>query len=521
MMPSAVAQPDPLRGRATILDLVFAAEAAQIAAIPAHRAIADRRGRCLQDGARRLDNAGFAVAVDALAGRLRDLGVSPADTVAVMLPNCVELVTTMFAAWRLRAALTPVNPALTDGEAVYQLRDSACVVLVGDQRAAGLAASADTQYLDVASIFAPEPSAVTTTGPSDGSADDVALVVYTSGTTGTPKGVLLDHANLAAMTASVIEVVALGPADVCLLVLPLFHVNGLIVSVLSTLRAGGSVVIAPRFDVETFWDQVQTHRPTFFSAVPTIYAMLEAQPARAVDTSCLRFVICGAAPMPAELIGRFEQRFDVVILEGYGLSEGTVASTLNPLAGPRKAGSVGVALPGQQVAIMSREGTLLPTGEIGEVVVRGANVMRGYLGKPEATATVIRQGWLHTGDLGRLDADGYLVLVDRLKDMIIRGGENISPKEIEDVLYRHPAVLEAAVVGRPDSVYGEIPVAFVALRPGMTASADELIQHCRSSLAGYKTPREIQVLAALPKNSVGKIVKGALRAAIPDDPRPS
>jgi long-chain acyl-CoA synthetase len=504
-----------------IVDLVFAADAAQIAAIPALRATADPGGRCVEDATQRLDNAAFAAAAEGLAGRLRGTGVSPGDTVAVMLPNCVELVTTMFAAWRLRAALTPVNPALTDAEALYQLRDSAAVVLVGGRRAADLAASAGTRYLDASTVFANgetgENGAADKPMPPPGAdPEDFALVVYTSGTTGRPKGVLLDHANIAAMSASLIERLTLGTADVCLLVLPLFHVNGLIVSVLSTLRAGGSVVITPRFEAETFWDLVEVHRPTFFSAVPTIYALLEARTTRPVDTSSLRFVVCGAAPMPADLIGRFEQRFGTVIVEGYGLSEGTVASTLNPVAGPRKAGTVGVALPGQDVAIMAPNGTLLPTGERGEVVIRGANVMRGYLGKPEATASVVREGWLHTGDLGRLDRDGYLVLVDRLKDMIIRGGENISPKEIEEVLYRHPAVLEAAVVGRPDPVYGEIPVAFVALRPGTAATVEELTHLCRASLAAYKIPREIRVLTELPKNSVGKIVKGTLRDTVAD-----
>ena len=232
---------------------------------------------------------------------------------------------------------------------------------------------------------------------------------------------------------------------------------------------------------------------------------------REVDTSSLRFVVCGAAPMPPELITRFEERFNVPVVEGYGLSEGSVASTINPLAGPRKPGTVGIALPGQEVAVVSSDGEHLPHGERGEVVIRGAIVMRGYLGKPEETAKVLRDGWLHTGDVGILDPDGYLVLVDRIKDMIIRGGENIYPKEIEDCLYRHPAVLEAAVVGKPDDVYGEVPVAFVAAKPGMTVTAEELVEHCSASLARYKVPREIHIRTELPKNSVGKLVKGLLR----------
>jgi acyl-CoA synthetase (AMP-forming)/AMP-acid ligase II len=340
---------------------------------------------------------------------------------------------------------------------------------------------------------------------------DFALVIYTSGTTGRPKGVLLDHDNLAAMSASVVEHLELSEVDRSLLVLPLFHANGLIVGTLAPLRAGGSVAVAPRFSPDTFWDVVARERPTYFSAVPTIYAVLDAHTEGEVDSSSLRFVVCGAAPMTAELITRFEKRFGVVLVEGYGLSEGTVASTINPLAGPRKPGTVGVALPGQEVLVVSDHGLPLPAGQRGEVVIRGANIMRGYLGKPDETAKVLREGWLHTGDVGILDEDGYLRIVDRIKDMIIRGGENIYPKEIEECLYRHPAVLEAAVVGRRDPVLGEVPVAFVAIKPGLTATADELIAHCRESLARYKVPEDVQVLAELPKNAVGKLVKGFLR----------
>ncbi|MDP3892075.1 class I adenylate-forming enzyme family protein, partial [Nocardioides sp.] len=314
-----------------------------------------------------------------------------------------------------------------------------------------------------------------------------------------------------AMSTSLIQHFALTEVDTSLLVLPLFHVNGLVASVLSVLRAGGNVVIAPRFSPDTFWDVVEAHRPTYFSAVPTIYAILEAHTERPVDTSSLRFVICGAAPMPADLITRFEDRFSVPIVEGYGLSEGSVASTINPVSGPRKPGTVGIALPGQEIAVVSSEGEPQPTGQRGEVVIRGANVMRGYLGKPEETVNVVRDGWLHTGDVGIIDDDGYLSVVDRIKDMIIRGGENIYPKEIEECLYGHPAILEAAVVGRPDDVLGEVPVAFVATKPGLTATAEELLTHCAASLASYKVPCEIHIRTELPKNSVGKLVKGFLR----------
>ncbi|HUR75825.1 MAG TPA: AMP-binding protein [Sporichthya sp.] len=477
------------------------------------RAKSDPNGACVEDEHRALTNAEFADAVAVMAQRLRHAGVAAGDTVGVLLPNCVDLVVTMFGAWTLRAALTPLNPALTEDEALYQLQDSTSVVLVGDRDVAALAARAGAAHL-LAGPDSPRPDSPAVPGLNTAdpcTAEDFALIIYTSGTTGRPKGVLLDHANLAAMTASIVERLHLGADDGSLLVLPLFHVNGLVVGVLSPLRAGGRVLISPRFAVDTFWHLVETRRPTYFSAVPTIYALLDSRTDREVDSSSLRFALCGAAPMPADQITLFERRFGVPLVEGYGLSEGTVASTLNPLDGVRKPGTVGLPLPGQQVAIRSRQGRPAAAGERGEVVIRGANVMRGYLGQPEATAATIRDGWLHTGDVGYLDGDGYLVLVDRIKDMIIRGGENVYPQEIEAVLYRHPAVVEAAVIGQPDAVMGEVPVAFVALRPGSVVDPEEFQALCRSSLAKYKQPTAIRILPSLPKNAVGKIAKRALR----------
>jgi long-chain acyl-CoA synthetase len=274
-------------------------------------------------------------------------------------------------------------------------------------------------------------------------------------------------------------------------------------------------VIAPRFDPKTFWDLVERFRPTFFSAVPTIYAMLTGLPADVrPDTSSLRCAICGAAPMPAAAIGDFEDRYGVGILEGYGQSEGTVVTTANPLNGTRKPGTVGLPLPGQQVLIVGDDDEPLAPGQVGEVTVRGPNVMRGYLGKPEETAHTLRGGLLHSGDVGRFDDDGYLVLVDRLKDMIIRGGENIYPKEIEDALYAHSSVADAAVVGRPDQLFGEEPVAFVVLRPGLAAEPDELIEHCKTLLAKFKVPRAVYITNDLPRTPIGKIAKPVLRERV-------
>jgi acyl-CoA synthetase (AMP-forming)/AMP-acid ligase II len=324
---------------------------------------------------------------------------------------------------------------------------------------------------------------------------------------------MLDHANIAAMCEMVTAGLGVTATDHSLLILPLFHVNGIVVGTLTPLLAGGEVTIAGRFSPKTFFGLVEKILPTYFSAVPAIYAMLTTQAeAQTAYTGSLRLVVCGAAPMPPELIARVEDTLGVVLVEGYGLSEGTCASTLNPYDGARKPGTVGLPLPGQDVRVVDAEGRPVPQGERGEVVIRGANVMRGYLNRPEETAKTIVDGWLHTGDVGIFDEDGYLWIVDRIKDMIIRGGENIYPKEIESAFYTHEGVLEAAVVGRPDEVLGEVVVAFVSLRPGADVTRDVLHEICAEQLAKYKRPVAIEVLDELPKNPVGKLDKPALRA---------
>jgi acyl-CoA synthetase (AMP-forming)/AMP-acid ligase II len=474
------------------------------------RAVAAADARCISDDAVALNNGQFAERVRSVAGLLAQRGVRRGDVVATLLPNRVELVLTLFAAWRLGAAVTPINPALTDSEAAYQLEDSATRLVVLDNRPSP-AGTADA--LDVADLWT-----CVETSPDDESPvldpDGLALLIYTSGTTGKPKGVMLDHANLTAMCEMALVSFEFDQSDHCLLVLPLFHVNGIVVSVLTPLLAGASATIAGRFSPDRFFADVERCRPTYFSAVPAIYAMLSNLPESVrPDTSSLRFVICGAAPMPAELIERFERRYGVVLVEGYGLSEGTCASTVNPLSGVRKPGTVGLPMPGQRVELVDPDGNRVPPGESGEVVVAGPNVMRGYLNRPGETAKTVVDGWLHTGDVGRFDEDGYLVLVDRVKDMIIRDGENIYPKEIESVLYQHPSVLEVAVVGRPHEVHGEVPVGYVSLRDGPGATVEELLEHAREHLSKYKVPVELTLLESLPKNSVGKIDKPTLRSS--------
>jgi acyl-CoA synthetase (AMP-forming)/AMP-acid ligase II len=274
--------------------------------------------------------------------------------------------------------------------------------------------------------------------------------------------------------------------------------------------------VAGRFSLKEFWSRVEQSRATYFSAVPTIYTMLANLPAEVTpDTSSVRFAVCGAAPASVELLNKFESRYGIPIIEGYGLSEGSCASTLNPLNGPRKPGTVGLPFPGQTIRIVDANGNPVADGESGEVLIQGPNVMRGYLNRPEETAKTLVDGWLHTGDIGRLDEDGYLILVDRAKDMIIRGGENIYPKEIEAVVYQLPDVAEAAVVGRPNALYGEEPVLFVSLTSGSALDPAEIRAYLTEALAKYKLPVEITVLDELPKNPVGKIDKPSLRKNLP------
>ncbi|WP_086768385.1 class I adenylate-forming enzyme family protein [Streptomyces bobili] len=480
------------------------------ASLPDRRAALDPDGAAVSDGRQALTNVQLLRRVQAASRHLQDLGVGPGDVVALRLTNRVEFVLLLFAAWRLGATITPVNPSMTDVEVARQLTDSGARLLVSEDGETAVAHG--TAVLAVGELrddAAAEPDEAPLPDPSA-----LALLIYTSGTTGVPKGVMLDHANIDAMADMGRRALEVGPADRCLLILPLFHVNGIVVSTLIPLLAGASVTIADRFHPETFFDVVERERPTFFSAVPTIYSMLAALPEQVrPDTSSLRFGVCGAAPASAELLTRFEARYGFPLVEGYGLSEGTCASTINPVAGPRRAGTVGLPFPGQEIRIVDADGSEVPPGVEGEVVVRGPNVMRGYLGRPEETAKVLVDGWLRTGDVGRLDADGYLTLVGRSKDMIIRGGENIYPKEIEDVLVGDPSVLEAAVIGVPDEKWGEVVVAYVQPRPGSTVDPSALQELCARSLTGFKRPTAFFVVEAIAKNAVGKIDKVSLRAA--------
>lgn len=340
--------------------------------------------------------------------------------------------------------------------------------------------------------------------------DDLAIVLYTSGTTGQPKGAMLTHANMSTNAATVDETLLLAtPSDVIMGCLPLFHVFGLTCALNAAVAAGASLVLLPRFDPAAALDLIARHSVTIFEGVPTMYNGLLSVPGEH-DTTSLRTCISGGAALPVELLHSFEKTFGCQILEGYGLSETSPVVSFNHPNAERKPGSIGVPVRGAEVRIVDDSGADVPTGEIGEIAIRGEGVMAGYLGRPEATAEAIPDGWFRSGDLARRDEDGYIFIVDRKKQLIIRGGYNVYPREVEEVLYQHPAVAEVAVIGIKDARLGEEVGAAITPRAGVEIDLDEVKEFCKSQLAAYKYPRRLWLVDELPKGATGKILHRAV-----------
>jgi len=345
-------------------------------------------------------------------------------------------------------------------------------------------------------------------------AEEPAILMYTGGTTGVSKGVMLTHFNLTANISQIKEFLQRPEDghDTVLVVLPMFHSYGLTAALNFALACGSTCILVPKFDAREILKLIQKYRPNSFPGVPTIYTALLHDPEIAkFDLSCIEYCVSGAAPLPVELMQKFESVTGASILEGYGLTETSPVTHSNPLKGRRVPGSVGLPYADTEVRIIDLEtGDDLPVGQEGEVLIRGPQVMKGYWNKPEETAAVIKDGWLYTGDIGKMDDDGYLYIVDRKKDMIIAGGFNIYPREIDEILYQHPAVLEACSVGVADEYRGESVKAFVVLKPGATASEQEILEFCKERLAAYKRPREVEFIEALPKSTVGKVLRRVL-----------
>ena len=465
----------------------------------------------------------FDARTDLLAGGLAELGVGPGEVVSVFLTNRLEFLEAWWAILKAGAVFGPINPAYTSTEAGYVLGHSRAVAVVTDARGAEIVAGARDGLpglREIISVEAGVEGAVTldelaarTSGTprAERQPDDLAAILYTSGTTGKPKGAMLSHRNLLVNTAQAGELVPLTEGDRVGMLLPLFHANAQVVTTLIPMLIGLEVMMWEGFSASKFWATVEEFKPATISAVPMMLAAVLNAPNAPSGPTSLRYIICGAAPLSVELLNAFSSRFGIKILEGYGLTETGCVASINPYYGDRKAGSIGLPIRGQQMEIRDESGEQLPANGYGEIVIRGANVMLGYLHNEEATADSIREGWLHTGDIGYVDDDGYFFIVDRTKDMIIRGGENIYPREIEEVLYEFPGVLECAVIGVPHEVRGEEVLAIVVAAEGVTLESEAVAAFAAERIARYKLPREIILRDALPKTPTGKISKAPLR----------
>jgi long-chain acyl-CoA synthetase len=462
--------------------------------------------------------------LDDLSGRvaawLLRRGITAGDRVGLMAPNTPEFLTLYYGILRAGAVVVPMNPQFKSREVDYYLSDSAASLAlawhgVADQAAKG-AAGAGTDLVviepsDLAGTLAdvgPEP-AIADRAPSD-----TAVILYTSGTTGQPKGAELTHANLLAnVEVTRTTLLSLGPQDVLLGALPLFHSFGQTVAMGCAVASGACLTLLPRFDPVRALEIVKRDQVSVLMGVPTMYAaILHSGGSSAGDAASLRLCVSGGAAMPGELMRAFEMAFDCMILEGYGLSETSPVASFNHPDRERKPGTIGQAIAGVEMRVQNDDGDPLPADEIGEIAIRGDNVMKGYWRRPEETAEAMAGGWFRTGDLGRMDPEGYFSIVDRKKDMIIRGGLNVYPREVEEVLYEHPAVLEAAVIGVPDQMLGEEIAAAVVLKPGATADPGELREHVKSQLAAYKYPRHVWIMEELPHGGSGKVLKRAITA---------
>lgn len=464
-----------------------------------------------------------------MAGLLTELGVGRGDRVAVITPNCPEVGITYAAVWRIGAITVPILFLLAQAEVEHILRDAEPKVVVTSPEFVSMVNAA------VAGL--PNPPRVLVTGDeaaegadalspliaasqerkdvADMSPDELAGINYTGGTTGHPKGVMLSHGGMMAVSNAAMETGDYEDGNVGLGVLPLAHGYGILTQLLA-MRVAGTGVLMRWFEPGQALQLIQDHKVNVLAAVPTMLVYLLNYPdLDKYDVSSLERVGCGAAPCPVEVLQAFEKRFGCNIYEGYGLTESTVVCTTQRRDRPKVVGSVGVPLPGFTVKILDDEHNELARGELGEVCVSGPNVMKGYYRMPEVTAETVRDGWLHTGDIGRMDDDGNLYIVDRKKDMIIRGGLNVYPRDIEEVLFEHPGIAEAAVIGRADPEYGEEVVAFVVLRQGATDSEAEILAYCRERLAKYKAPKQVFFMATLPKSGVGKVMRRELRDLIP------
>jgi long-chain acyl-CoA synthetase len=484
---------------------------------------------------------------DALAASLAKMGITKGDRVGIMLPNCPQYIIASFAILRLGAIVVNINPSYTAREALIITADSGVRMVItldalaplvlGIQPQTGITSVIVTSLAEYSAAAAAAPKIDGTTALADWlgpvtaadvprvkiESSDLAVLQYTGGTTGTPKGAMLTHGNI---WANIVQTESwtnpayiLGGGEKYLVVIPYFHIYAFSVCMMVGLRIGALQIIHPKYEPDAVLASIRDLRPTYFPAVPTVFVSLLNHP-RVLEHGLerVRLFNSGGAPCPVEVMEEFERRIGRPLNEGYGLSETSPVTHSTPQLAYRKLGSIGLPFPDTDVKIVDVETGRqeVPVGEIGEVCIAGPQVMVGYWNKPEESAHVLRPGddgriWFHTGDIGLMDEDGYFSIVQRKKDMLIVDGYNVYPSDVESVLYAHPAVRLAAVIGIPDRYHGEVAKACIALKPGMSATPDEIIAHCRTSLTEYKVPRQIEIRDTLPMSAVGKILYRVLR----------
>ena len=480
-------------------------------------------------------------AITKFASGLEKLGIKQGDHIALLLGNSPHFIISLYGALRLGVTVIPINPIYTADEIGYILNNGDVKAVVALDLALPLVEKVHAflpkieQYvfcetkpeslvqseIENLSVYPKMKSfsevvalgELTFQGPELND-DDVAIILYTSGTTGKPKGAMLTHRNLYSNAKDVADYLKMNNDDRVVTVLPMFHVFCLTVALNAPLLSGATLLIAPKFSPKEIFALIKGYEATVFAGVPTMYNFLYQFPdGHPDDLKSLRLCISGGASLPVALLKNFEQKFNVLVSEGYGLSEASPVSCFNPLDRPRKPGSIGTSILRVENKVVDELGEDVPVGSVGELIVRGPNVMKGYYKMPEETAATIRNGWLHTGDMARMDEEGYFYIVDRKKDLIIIGGYNVYPREVEEVIYNHPDVVEVAVVGVPEPNQGEAINAYVVSK-NPKLSKEQIIEYCKEHLAKYKVPTTIEFLEELPKNTTGKILRRALKTQV-------
>ncbi|MEK5233199.1 fatty acid--CoA ligase family protein [Lysinibacillus sp. FSL K6-0232] len=484
----------------------------------------------------------FEHAVGRFAKGLEDLGIEKGDHVAFLLGNTPHYLIALYATMRLGATAIPVNPIYTPDEISYILHNGDVKAVIAldallplvekgvqafPQVQAFIICETASDIAEKIAALSPEArdkthlftqviaNAAEALQPVEVTDDDNAIILYTSGTTGSPKGAMLTHGNIYSNARDVAHYLGIRADDRVIATLPVFHVFALTVVVNAPLLSGATILLVPRFSPAEIFALAREQKATVFAGVPTMYNFLYQLPeGNAEDFATIRLAVSGGASLPVALLHNFEQKFNVRVSEGYGLSEASPVTCFNPLDRERKPGSIGTSINNVENKVVDVNGQEVPVGEVGELIVRGPNVMKGYYKLPEETAMAIRDGWLYTGDLAKVDEEGYFYIVDRKKDMIIVGGYNVYPREVEEVLFAHDNIVEAAVVGFPDPNLGEAVHAYVVLKEVAATSTEDLFTYCAKHMVKYKVPKVIEIMDELPKNTTGKILRRSLKAKV-------